>query len=47
MLGVYADYYVFETTVREQPEEEEDTLGADTVQIVASCMVYCMWSLTA
>jgi len=36
---VYADYYVFETTLKEQPEEEEETLGADTVQIVANRMV--------
>jgi len=35
VLGVYADYYVFETTLKEQPEEEEETLGAANVQIVA------------
>ncbi len=39
MLGVYADYYVFETTLKEQPEEEEETLGADTVSTVDGCMV--------
>ena len=27
VLGTYADYYVFETTMKEQPEEEEETLG--------------------
>jgi len=27
VLGVYADYYIFETTMKEQPEEEEETLG--------------------
>lgn len=27
VLGVYADYYVFETTMKEQPEEDEETLG--------------------
>ena len=27
VLGTHADYYVFETTLKEQPEEEEATLG--------------------
>ena len=38
MLGVYADYYVFETTLKEQAEEEEETPGADTVQ--TCCQLY-------
>ncbi|KAL3148750.1 hypothetical protein ABBQ38_014161 [Trebouxia sp. C0009 RCD-2024] len=31
VLGVYADYYVFETTLREQAEEEEEKLGPNDV----------------
>ena len=27
VFGVYADYYIFETTVKEQPEDEEEKLG--------------------
>ena len=32
VLGTYADYYVFETTMKEQPEEEEETLGKVTTR---------------
>ncbi|KAL3137432.1 hypothetical protein ABBQ32_006953 [Trebouxia sp. C0010 RCD-2024] len=31
VLGVYADYYVFETTLKEQAEEEEEKLGPNDV----------------
>ena len=27
VLGLYADYYIFETTLKEQPEDEEEKLG--------------------
>ena len=38
VLGVYADYYIFETTVKEQPEEEEEKLGQCLFPFCASSL---------
>ena len=42
ILGVYGDYYVFETTLKDQGEEEEETLGQHN-----SAMLLCMRCLAA
>lgn len=53
VLGTYADYYVFEATMKEQPEEEEETLGGSQKACIAArsfpvacCSAYGYLSLT-